>query len=60
MAELEKKTVYDIFFSGSYKVEAKTADDAFNKAKEWIEENAGKLTFTYKEQEVWVEAAEDD
>lgn len=58
MAELEKKLVYDVLVSGSYKVEARNPDDAINKTKEYFEENISKLAFSYHEQEVWVEVKE--
>lgn len=54
MPDLEKRRVYDVSISSSYKVEAKDPDESIRKAKEWVEENAGKLNFAYTELEVWV------
>ena len=45
--EFEEVTLYEVSFSGVYRVQAKNAQDALNKAMEWIEDNASKLTFNY-------------
>lgn len=58
MPELEKRTIYDISVTGSYRVEGKSPQDALNKAKEYFENDISKLTFNYHEQEVWVEVGE--
>lgn len=59
MAELQKIDVYDISISGNYRVEAKNSTDAINKAKEWVEDNSGKLDYNWVLQEVYVEAPEE-
>lgn len=59
MAELEKITVYDISISGKFRVKASSSTDAINKATEWVEDNAGKLDYTWALQEVYVEVEEE-
>lgn len=59
MPELDKIDVYDISISGKFRVKAKSSTDAINKAKEWVEGNAGKLDFAWTLQEVYIEPEEE-
>ena len=55
MPELEEIDVYDIKIAGVFRVNASSSTDAINKAKEWIESNAGKLDYTWTLQKVHIE-----
>ena len=52
---MKEVIIYDITIKGIYKVEAKNSIDAINKAKEYVEENSGKLDYTWVAQTVYVE-----
>ena len=55
---MKEITVYDIAIKGVFKTQAKDSTDAINKAKEYVEENSGKLDYTWVAQTVYVEEEE--
>lgn len=55
---MKETTIYDITIAGIYKVEAKSSIEAVNKAKEYVEQNSGKLDYTWSAQTVWLEEEE--
>ena len=55
---MKEITIYDVTITGTYKVEATSSSQAIAKAKEHVEQNSGKLDYTWAAQKVWVEEEE--
>lgn len=53
------KTIHIITVFGTYRVEAKSSQDAFAKAREYYEDNINQLTMSGATQTVYVEERED-
>lgn len=56
MDELTAIKVYEIKASGTFRIKANSPTDAINKAKEFYEDNIGKLNLTWTELDAYQES----
>ena len=56
---MDEVTLYHITIQGELHIQADDSEDAINKAKEWIEDNAGKLDYTWTTKTALIEEEEE-
>lgn len=56
---MEEVTLYCVTATKELHIQADDSEDAINKAKEWIEDNAGKLDYTWTTKTALIEEEEE-